>query len=93
MHPQSFGDFQYRNQCCILSTAFNHAYIGAVDTHPVSDSCLTEIGGNAVTAHIGAKDFANIHPQLRNQSRILMRRIIIPEREALQCVKSSYVCR
>lgn len=66
-----------------MTAAFDHADIGAINTHPFGYRFLAQASGDAIEAHIGTEEFADVHPQLRNRSRILVLRIII--RGAVGC--------
>jgi len=61
----------------VLFAALDQADVSAIDAHACRDLGLTDSGGLPVEAHIRAEELTDIHPQLRNQSRILVRRIII----------------
>jgi hypothetical protein len=61
----------------ILLATFDQTDMGAIDIHPFGDRFLAEACCQTVMTHIRAEQFADIHPQLRNWSRIEVLRIII----------------
>ena len=61
----------------ILLAALDQTDMGAIDVHPFGDRFLAEACCQTVMTHIRAEQFTDIHPQLRNWSRIVVLRIII----------------
>lgn len=74
---QSLSHFPDRQQCSVLATALDQTDVGAVDTHARCHFGLAKPRGFADATNIRPEELADIHPKLRNRSRILMRRIII----------------
>jgi hypothetical protein len=66
-----------RQQGDILPTTLDLTDKSAIRIHAHRNRFLAQIGRKTIAANIDPYEFADIHPQLRNRSRILMRRIII----------------
>ena len=69
----------YCQERSILDATLNEAHMSTINVHPLCNRFLTETRSEAVVANICAEQFTDIHPQLRNRSRITVLRIIIRE--------------
>jgi hypothetical protein len=76
-HAERLGEMVDGQQRHILATALDLTDKGTIRIHAHGDRFLAQIGRKTVTANISPNEFADIHPQLRNRSRILALRIII----------------
>lgn len=70
-------DLPDRKKCRVLGAAFDCADVGAVDAHAIGDSFLTKRGSDSEPANVRAKEFADIHPQLKGRSRVIALRTTI----------------
>ena len=61
----------------VLLAALHGADMGTVDFHRRRQSGLRKPAGLAVVLEIPCKNNADVHPRVKNLSRILVRRIII----------------